>query len=100
MKVRAPRGGASKAPEVRGDATDVSFDTTLRIRMQARFKPRLKTTKEERAREKISRQDLEDAAGRRLDDEEVKRLRRARRDGDYHEVLLNMKVKSKHDKYG
>jgi protein FRG1 len=100
LKVRAPRGGAAKAPEVRGDATDVSFDTTLRVRMQARFKPRLRTTKEERAREKISRRELEDAAGRRLDEEEVKRLRRARREGDYHEVLLDMKVKSKHDKYG
>ncbi|KAK0657367.1 FRG1-like protein [Cercophora newfieldiana] len=99
LKVRAP-ATSKKAPEVRGDATDVSFDTTLRIRMQARFKPRAKTTKEERAREKISRRELEEAVGRRLEEEEVKRLRRARREGDYHEVLLDLKVKSKHDKYG
>ena len=90
---------AKKAPEVRGDATDVSFDTTLRIRMQARFKPRLRASKEEKAREKISRKELEEAAGRRLEEDEVKRLRRARREGDYHEVMLDLKVKSKHDKY-
>jgi protein FRG1 len=96
LKVRS----TTKTPEVRGDATDVSFDTTLRIRMQARFKPRLRTTKEERAREKISRRELEEAAGRRLEEEEVRRLRRARREGDYHEVLLDLRVKGKHDKYG
>jgi protein FRG1 len=88
-----------KIPEVRGDATDVSFDTTLRIRMQARFKPRLKASREEKARERISRRELEEAVGRRLDEEEVRRLKRARREGDYHEVLLDIKVKSKHDKY-
>ncbi|KAK1757359.1 FRG1-like family-domain-containing protein [Echria macrotheca] len=88
-----------KGCEVRADAEDVSFDTTLRIRMQARFKPRLKASREEKAREKISRRELEEAVGRRLDEDEVKRLKRARREGDYHEVLLDIKVKSKHDKY-
>lgn len=67
--------------------------------MQARFKPKLKASKEEKAREKISRKDLEEAVGRRLDDAEVKTLKRARREGDYHEVLLQIKVKGKHDKY-
>lgn len=95
------RPGKSKAPpEIRGDATDVSFDTTFRIRMQARFKPRLKASREEKAREKISRKELEEAVGRRLDEDEVKKLKKARREGDYHEVLLDMKVKGKHDKYG
>lgn len=87
-------------PEVRGDATDITFDTTLRIRMQARFKPRIKASKEEKAREKISRKELEEAAGRRLNEDEVRSLKRARRDGDYHERLLDIKQKSKHDKYG
>jgi len=86
-------------PEVRGDADDVSFNTTLRIRMQASFKPRLKASREEKAREKISRRELEEAMGRRLNEDEVKRLKKAKREGDYHEVLLDMKVKSKHDKY-
>ena len=88
------------APEVRGDATDMAFDTTLRIRMQARFKPRIKANKEEKAREKISRKELEEAVGRRLEEDEVKMLKKARREGDYHERLLDIKVKNKHDKYG
>lgn len=100
LTVKAPTSSkANAAPEVRGDATDIAFDTTLRIRMQARFKPRIKASKEERAREKISRRELEEAVGRRLEEDEVKLLKRARREGDYHEQLLNMKVKGKHDKY-
>lgn len=101
LTVRASASSRANAPpEVRGDAADMSFDTTLRIRMQARFKPRFKATKEERAREKISRKELEEAAGRRLDEAEVKMLKRARREGDYHEKLLDLKTKNKHDKYG
>ncbi|PSR88481.1 FRG1-like family-domain-containing protein [Coniella lustricola] len=91
---------ANALPEIRGDAIDMTFDTTLRIRMQAKFKPRIRATKEERAREKISRKELEDAVGRRLEEDEVKLLKRARREGDYHEKLLNLKIKNKHDKYG
>lgn len=92
-------------PDIRGDGSkesDSGDSTTLvRIRMQARFKPKLQAQKEERAaREKVSRRELEAAAGRRLDDEEVKRLRRARREGDYHEQLLRLKIKGKHDKFG
>ncbi|KAH7018372.1 FRG1-like family-domain-containing protein [Microdochium trichocladiopsis] len=91
---------AGAAPSVRGDATDIGFETTLRIRMQARFKPKLKASKEEKAKEKISRKALEEAAGRRLEEDEVRLLKKARREGDYHEQLLNLKQKSKHDKYG
>ncbi|KAH8596731.1 FRG1-like family-domain-containing protein [Bisporella sp. PMI_857] len=90
---------ASALPEIRGDADSTTFNTTLRIRMQARFKPKLKANKEEKAREKISRKELEDAVGRKLEDDEVRRLKRARREGDYHEALLLIKVKNKHDKY-
>lgn len=68
--------------------------------MQARFKPKIKANKEEKAREKISRKELEEAVGRRLEEDEVKMLKRARREGDYHERLLDIKVKNKHDKYG
>lgn len=85
---------------MRGDETDISFNTTLRVRMQARYKPRLKASREEKAREKISRQQLEEAAGRRLEEDEVRMLKRARREGNYHEALLDIKVKSKHDKWG
>lgn len=89
----------NKGPEIRGDAEDISFNTTFRIRMQARFKPRFKANKESKAREKISRKELEDVVGRRLEDGEVKRLKRARREGDYHEAILDVRVKGKHDKF-
>ncbi|PFH57432.1 hypothetical protein XA68_15092 [Ophiocordyceps unilateralis] len=90
---------ASVGAEVRGDADVITFDTTFRIRMQARFKPKLKASKEERALAKISRSELEEAAGRKLSEEEIKLLKRARREGDYHEKLLDIKVKGKHDKF-
>lgn len=77
----------------------MAFSTTLRIRMQARFKPRIKASKEERAYSKISRKQLEEEAGRRLDEDEVRMLKRARKEGDYHEKLLGIKVKNKHDKF-
>jgi protein FRG1 len=67
--------------------------------MQARFKPRDKARKEEKASQKISRRELEEQIGRRLDDKEVKKLRKARMEGNFHETALDMKVKSNHDKY-
>jgi protein FRG1 len=85
---------------VRGDKDGIEFTTSLRIRMQARFKPKLRVAKEERAREKISRKELEEMVGRRLDEDDVKMLKRARREGDFHEKLLDVKVKGKHDKFG
>ncbi|KAI9848763.1 MAG: hypothetical protein M1837_006850 [Sclerophora amabilis] len=90
---------SASAPEIRGDATTTSFNTTFRVRMQARFKPRLKANKEEKAREKISRKELEDVVGRRLEESEVKMLKRARREGTYHEAILDVRVKGKHDKF-
>ena len=88
-----------KVPDIRGDAESVSFNTTLRIRMQARFKPRLKANKESRTREKISRKELEEVVGRRLEEGEVRRLKKARVQGDFHEAILDVRVKGKHDKY-
>jgi len=89
----------SGAVEIRGDAAEMSDETTFRIRMQARFKPTLKAEKIEKAREKISRSQLEAEVGRKLEDDEVKKLKRARKDGTYHEAMLDVKVKNKHDKY-
>ncbi|KAJ4297287.1 hypothetical protein N0V88_004205 [Collariella sp. IMI 366227] len=67
-----PRSSKPNAPpDVRGDETETTFNTTFRVRMQARFKPRHKANKEEKAREKISRKELEEAAGRRLEEEEI-----------------------------
>lgn len=67
--------------------------------MQARFKPKMKASKELKAKEKISRKELEEVVGRRLEDDEVKRLKKARAQGDYHEAILDVRVKGKHDKY-
>ena len=89
----------SKIPEVRADAESISFNTTLRIRMQARFKPNLKANKESKAGEKINRKELEDVVGRRLEEDEVKRLKKAKVQGDYHEAILDVRIKGKHDKY-
>ncbi|KAF2163793.1 hypothetical protein M409DRAFT_68356 [Zasmidium cellare ATCC 36951] len=86
-------------PEIRGDAEEAGETTTLRIRMQARFKPKHKVEKAEKVRAKISRKELEDEVGRRLEDDEVKTLKKARREGNYHEMMLDVKVKGKHDKF-
>jgi protein FRG1 len=89
----------AKGVDIRGDGELVEFKSSLRIRMQARFKPKLKIAKEDRAREKISRKELEVLAGRKLDDEEAKKLKKARREGNFHEMMLDVKVKGKHDKF-
>ncbi|KAJ0322890.1 hypothetical protein Brms1b_001846 [Colletotrichum noveboracense] len=99
LSVKPPKPNVTTS-DVRGDEETTTFNTTWRIRMQARFKPRIKASKEEKAKEKISRKELEEAVGRRLEDDEVRKLKRARREGDYHEQLLKLKVKGKHDKYG
>ncbi|KAK2597347.1 hypothetical protein QQS21_006044 [Conoideocrella luteorostrata] len=101
VTIKPPVSAKSTAPaEVRGDEDAITFNTTMRIRMQARFKPKLKASKEEKALSKISRRELEDAVGRRLDEDEVRILKKARREGDYHEKLLDLKVKNRHDKFG
>lgn len=89
----------AKGVTLRGDAEDINFNSTLRIRMQARFKPKLKVAKEEKAMAKISWKELEEAVGRKLSEEEVRLLKKARREGNYHEALLDVKVKGKHDKF-
>ncbi|KAL2821374.1 FRG1-like family-domain-containing protein [Aspergillus cavernicola] len=89
----------NKGVDIRGDETNLSFQTTVRIRMQARFKPRIKASKETKAREKVSRKELEEVVGRKLEEDEVRRLRRARREGNFHEEVLDVRVRGKHDKF-
>jgi protein FRG1 len=84
---------------LRGDGEADSPSTHLVIKMQARFKPRVQQNKETKAKEKISRRELEQVVGRRLEDDEVKRLKRARKDGTYYEEILDVRVKGKHDKF-
>ncbi|CRG90325.1 protein FRG1 [Talaromyces islandicus] len=99
VTIQEDSGKGSGVVEIRGDASSITFESTIRVRMQARFKPKLKASKETKAREKISRRELEAAVGRRLEDYEVKRLKRARREGNYHEEILDVRVSGKHDKF-
>ncbi|KIW11078.1 hypothetical protein PV08_10377 [Exophiala spinifera] len=84
---------------LRGDGDAVSENTHLVVKMQARFKPQVQQKKETKAKEKISRRELEQVVGRPLDDDEVKRLKRAKKEGNYYEEVLDVRVKGKHDKF-
>ncbi|KAK5744159.1 hypothetical protein LTR17_002189 [Elasticomyces elasticus] len=86
-------------PVVRGDAEVEGEGTGVRVRMQARFKVTHQVEKAEKLYAKISRKELETEVGRTLEDEEVRKLKKARREGNYHEVMLDVKVKGKHDKF-
>ncbi|KAL8783666.1 MAG: hypothetical protein Q9213_004460 [Squamulea squamosa] len=103
FNIQTPREGfilvSDDGKDIRGDAKTISFNTTVRIRVQARFKPKLKANKELKAKEKISKKQLEDAVGRKLENDEVRTLKKARIEGDYHEKVLDVRVKGKHDKY-
>ncbi|KAH0542135.1 hypothetical protein FGG08_003435 [Glutinoglossum americanum] len=83
-------------PQLRGDSTT---PTPIHIRMQTIHKARLSATKEAKAREKITRRELEDMVGRRLEEEEVRRLKRARKEGGFYEAVLDVRVQGKHDKF-
>ena len=85
---------------IRGDGEESSETTHVLVRMQSRFRPQSQKSKEAiRVKEKVSRRELEAAAGRTLTDEEAKRLKRAKRDGTYHEEILDIRAKGKHDKF-
>lgn len=94
----APRKKVSIA--LRGDGERSSPDTLLILRMQSSFKPQSHESKEAtKTKEKVSRQELETAAGRSLTDEEARRLKKAKREGTYHSAILDIRAKGKHDKY-
>lgn len=93
------RGADSIKVSIRGDAEEVSPETTLILRMQARFKPRHAERKAEKAMEKITKLELEKMAGRTLDESDVKKLKKARKKGDFGEVLLDVRKKGKSDKF-
>jgi protein FRG1 len=85
---------------IRGDAEDrEDASTNIHLRMQARFKPQVIKEQAKEKDAKISRRELVAAVGRELEDDEVKRLKRARKNGTYHEELLDVRVKGKHDKF-
>lgn len=96
--------------EIRGDAESVGFNETFILRIQARLRKRSKTTPVVHAEPKLSRRDLEKmywssrkltnfSAGKALSDEQVKELRKAKKEGWFNSALLDIRTKSKSDKY-
>ena len=92
--------------------TDAS--THLILRMQTRFKPSATsasaaysttgtathhTASHSTSSSTMSRRELSTAVGRDLNDDEVRRLKRARKEGNFYEEVLDVRVKGKHDKF-
>ncbi|KAF3925332.1 hypothetical protein ABW20_dc0108944 [Dactylellina cionopaga] len=90
-------GAGGVVVEIRGDAETIGFGETWVIRGQKRFKTKAKRAdgKEER----ISRSELERLAGQQLDDDQVKILKKARREGTLQTALLDIRQKKKRDKF-
>lgn len=65
--------------ELRGDAESVGFGETWRVRLQRRNKKKSKVGTDGKIRDKATRKELEEQAGVKLDDDQLKTLRRARR---------------------
>ncbi|KAK6344819.1 hypothetical protein TWF718_006773 [Orbilia javanica] len=91
----APTGGI--VVEMRGDAETIGFAETWVVRGQRRFKTKVK--KEGGKEDRISRKELEQLAGQHLDDDQVKLLKKARREGNLQSALLDIRQKKKRDKF-
>lgn len=66
--------------EVRGDAESVGFGETWRLRLQKRNKKKTKGVGADgKIKDKITRKELEELAGVKLDDDQVKTLKKSRR---------------------
>ncbi|RVD86902.1 uncharacterized protein DFL_005153 [Arthrobotrys flagrans] len=91
----APTGGV--VVEIRGDAETIGFAETWVVRGQRRFKTKVK--KEGGKEDRISRKELEQLAGQHLDDDQVKLLKKARREGNLQSALLDIRQKKKRDKF-
>jgi len=48
---------------------------------------------------KANQERTHDRAGKELNDDEVKTLKRARKDGNFQSALLDLRHKGKHDKH-
>jgi len=106
---QAVRGGfigveekEGKGVMVRGDREDVGFRETWTVRLQKRNKVKVKAGGGDagKIKDRVTRKELEELAGVSLDDEQVKKLRKARKEGGFHEALLDIRVKhGKHDKF-
>lgn len=87
---------------VRADLQEIGFCETFRVRIQARNKRR-------KARNGVaggksltllSKKELEEKCGRKLNMEEVDLLRLAQKSGELGEAILDIRVKGRSDKFG
>lgn len=99
--------------EIRGDGESIGFNETFTLRIQARLRKKAKTVATPRSEPKLSKKELEKRyfltfpkvpltvfrAGRSLTDEQVKILRIAKKEGQFETALLDIRTKSKSDKY-
>ena len=85
--------------ELRADAITAYESTLFRILIQTRFKPKLNLARESKEQDKVSKKELEEVVGRKLEPEEVGRLKKARKEGNFHTAILDARVKGKHDKF-
>ena len=97
---------ATKAPTLHTSSTYPSDPNThLILRMQTRFKTSISTSSttgqgnNSSSTSKMSRRELNAAVGRDLNDDEVRRLKKARKDGNFYEEVLDVRVEGKHDKF-
>ncbi|KAH8150024.1 uncharacterized protein LAJ45_05710 [Morchella importuna] len=92
-----PGGGRWALGTVRGGFVGVQETGGKAVR---RNKKKKKGGEKGRVKDRVSRKELEEMAGIKLDDDQVKVLRKARKEGGFHEALLDMRVKhGKHDKF-
>ena len=92
--------------EIRGDSGALGFREGWRVRIQARFlyqgeNDSSNNITSRKSETKVSKEELERLAGRELDLDEVRDLRRAKRDGRLNEALLDLRIKTgRNDKFG
>lgn len=97
LTIDEPKPG--KLPNIRGDGESITFDGSVWIRGQAKFKHKTEEAQAVQYHTRISRKELQSKAGRELTDEEVKLLRHAWKDGSFNQAVLDIRTKGKHDKF-
>lgn len=87
---------------VRGDAQEIGFCETFKIRIQAQNRSKKAKTSIAGASSMTltTKKELEDKCDRKLDLEELEKLRTAERNGELGEAILDMRVKGRSDKFG
>jgi len=95
---------SNKSTIILADSSDDGESQSLEviIKMQARFLPRHNIKKAEKAYESISRVQIEKDARVKsgsLTDDQITKLKKARREGRYNEEILDVRAKGRGDKF-